>query len=123
MTFDVKFDKINPSFSTDFSIESQSFSTDCSVANPSFDSEFSNLDKSFDSDVSILNQSFDSDFGMIQEVEVGGVTDHRYLMNRDANNQHPISAITNLEAELDEKLENVPIMSNQDIENILKGFV
>ena len=88
-----------------------------------FDVKFSEINSSFNLDFSLNNQSFESDFGTLQEVMVGGVTDHNELLNRDADNQHPISAITDLEDELDGKLENVPAMSNQDIENILKGFV
>lgn len=88
-----------------------------------FDVKFEEINSSFNTDFSILDQSFDSDFGTLQEVMVGGTTDHAELLNRDADNQHPISAITDLENELDSKLENVPVMSNQDIENILKGFV
>lgn len=34
-----------------------------------------------------------------------GTTDHTELLNRDAANQHPISAITDLQDTLDEKLE------------------
>lgn len=88
-----------------------------------FDVKFKEINSSFATDFSIINQSFDSDFGTLQEVMVGGTTDHNELLNRDLANQHPISAITDLETELDGKLESVPAMSNQDIENILKGFV
>ena len=36
----------------------------------------------------------------------GGVSDHEKLTNRDAANQHPISAITNLSQVLDSKLDS-----------------
>lgn len=36
----------------------------------------------------------------------GGSSDHNRLFNRDAENQHPISAITNLQKLLDSKLES-----------------
>ena len=36
----------------------------------------------------------------------GGVTDHSRLTNRDADDQHPISAITGLQEELDSKLDS-----------------
>ena len=37
---------------------------------------------------------------------VGGVSDHEKLTNRDAPNQHPISAIENLSQVLDSKLDS-----------------
>ena len=88
-----------------------------------FSVEFQELNSAFESEFQELNSTFESEFGTVQEVVVGGTTDHRELMHRDAPDQHPINAITNLEAELDVKLETVPALSNQDIENILKGFV
>ena len=61
-----------------------------------------------------------------------GPDDHQLLSNRDAENAHPISAITNLQSTLDEidsdfsditdelnkKLEEVPAMSDDDILDI-----
>lgn len=43
--------------------------------------------------------------------------DHRDLTHRNAADQHPISAITDLEAELNVRLSTA--MSNTDIQNIL----
>lgn len=45
-----------------------------------------------------------------------GTFDHSLLFNRNANNQHPISAINGLEDELPDTL------TNEDIESILSGF-
>lgn len=50
----------------------------------------------------------------------GGTTDHRALTNRDADDQHPIKAITGLI----EKLNTIPPaaerITNTEIEEILK---
>ena len=43
--------------------------------------------------------------------------DHRKLTHRDAADQHPISAITDLEAELNVRPSSA--LTNQDIQNIL----
>ena len=55
----------------------------------------------------------------------GGTTDHSKLKNRDAKDQHPISAISDLSKELNSKMNEgeVEVMSNQDIENLLDLFV
>ena len=55
----------------------------------------------------------------------GGTTDHSRLKNRDASDQHPISAITDLSNTLSRKMDEgeVDVMSNQDIENLLNSFV
>ena len=50
----------------------------------------------------------------------GGTLDHSVLQNRGAPDQHPIAAISGLEAELDGR--NMEAMSNTDIETILGGF-
>lgn len=50
----------------------------------------------------------------------GGTTDHRALINRDADDQHPIKAITGLQ----DKLNTIPPASekitNTEIEEMLK---
>lgn len=55
----------------------------------------------------------------------GGTTDHAKLKNRDASDQHPISAITDLSITLNQKMNEgeVDVMSNQDIEELLNLFV
>lgn len=50
----------------------------------------------------------------------GGTLDHSVLQNRDKPDQHPIGAISGLEAELAGK--SVEPMTNADIEMILGGF-
>lgn len=50
----------------------------------------------------------------------GGVADHRQLSNREAEEQHPISAITGLEAELKRIPEPIEALTNFDLEEILK---
>lgn len=48
--------------------------------------------------------------------------DHSKLKNTDAADLHPIKSIKGLSAELGDKLETVPAMSNTDIERILNSF-
>ena len=48
--------------------------------------------------------------------------DHSEIKNRDANDQHPIKAITGLRVELDEKLDDIPTLSNLEIEEIINSF-
>ncbi len=45
-------------------------------------------------------------------------TDHKILTGRDADDQHPIKAITNLEAELDFRPGSA--LTNEDIQAILE---
>ncbi len=49
----------------------------------------------------------------------GGTTDHRLLRNRDAEEQHPITSITGLSAELSRIPEPVEPLTNQDLEELL----
>ena len=57
-----------------------------------------------------------------KEVEVYVVEkDHTKLTNRDAADQHPLSAITNLKKELDQKVTSENAMTNMDILNIIGG--
>ncbi len=52
-------------------------------------------------------------------VRVGGTTDHRELENRDADNQHPIKAITGLGDELKKIPPAVERITNTEIEGML----
>ena len=47
--------------------------------------------------------------------------DHSKLLNRDAEDQHTIGAITGLRMELDGKQSASAILSNVDIENIIRS--
>lgn len=49
--------------------------------------------------------------------------DHSKLKNLDVIDQHPIKAIKGLTAELNEKIEEIPTLSNREIENIINSFV
>ncbi len=54
----------------------------------------------------------------------GGTTDHKRLTNRDAANQHPIEAITDLREELDSKLDSntaLPLIE-EAVQNKAKGL-
>lgn len=56
-------------------------------------------------------------------VMIPAETDHAKLKNREAADQHPISAITGLRAELDSALSDSEALTNIEIEEILRGFV
>lgn len=63
---------------------------------------------------------FNADLGIGSAVVVG-IDDHTKLKNRDAEDQHPISAITKLKSTLDSKPSEA--LSNSDIEELLNKFV
>lgn len=67
--------------------------------------------------LNIKGDKFPLSFGSIQHV--GGVSDHSKLTNLDAPDQHPISAITNLEIALDNKLDGSGFLTNLEIQEIL----
>lgn len=49
----------------------------------------------------------------------GGTTDHRFLANRDAENQHPMKSIDGLEEELKRIPAPVEPLTNEELEEIL----
>jgi len=51
-----------------------------------------------------------------------GTDDHTQLINRDADNQHPMSAITDLNPTLTTKLNTSSALTNTQIENLLGGI-
>ena len=53
-------------------------------------------------------------------VTATGTRDHTELFNRKVENAHPISAITGLQEELDEKLTLSNVLTNKEIEGLLK---
>lgn len=73
-------------------------------------------DSAFDANFSNGTETFETDMGEVTQVVTG---DHRKLTYRDAADQHPIMAITNLAPELETRPSTA--MSNQDIQNILGG--
>lgn len=64
------------------------------------------------------NQTFDTAMSEVTEVVT---SDHTKLINRDAAQQHPINAITNLNTELENRLVSGNVLSNQEIEQIIIG--
>lgn len=54
-----------------------------------------------------------------EDLKIESVTDHRKLTNRDASDQHPIKAITDLEPELAARPSAV--LTNMDIQRILNS--
>lgn len=63
-------------------------------------------------------QTFETTMDEITEVVT---SDHTKLTNRDAPEQHPISAITNLDTELDNRVVDGNALTNQEIEQIIIG--
>lgn len=76
------------------------------------------------SDSATFNTTFDADetfeTSMTEVVEVV-TSDHTKLINRDAAQQHPIDAITNLSTELDNRVVDGNTLTNLDIEQIIIG--
>lgn len=85
-----------------------------------FKVQFEATNLGFDTEFSTENDEFTAEFDGLNMVTT---SDHNKLNNRDLPDQHPITAIAGLEQELSGKLENIPAMTNMEIENILKGFV
>ena len=56
----------------------------------------------------------------IAEQVIGEVVSHEKLLNRDAENQHPIGAIEGLAAELDRIPEPTEALTNTELEGLLK---
>lgn len=74
--------------------------------------------------IPVALQEAESEFSTDMEISntvVVGNSDHAALINRDADDQHPIKAITKLKETLEERPSEA--LSNQDIENLLKAFV
>lgn len=76
------------------------------------------------SDSATFNMAFSADetfqTEMTQIVEVV-TSDHRDLLHRDAEDQHPIEAITNLDTQLQNRVVSGDSLTNEDIESILKA--
>lgn len=68
----------------------------------------------FSTDAESFNTTMD------EAVEVV-TSDHTKLINRDAAQQHPITAITNLNTELDNRVVEGNTLTNQEIEQIIIG--
>ena len=63
-------------------------------------------------------QTFDTTMTEITEVVT---SDHTKLINRDAAQQHPIGAITNLDTQLDNRVVSGNTLTNEEIEQIIIG--
>lgn len=66
------------------------------------------------------DQTFDTTMDEVTEVVT---SDHTKLINRDAAEQHPISAITNLNTELGNRVVDGNTLTNQEIEQIITGGI
>lgn len=75
--------------------------------------ESGTFDASFEAD-----ETFQTEMEEVVEVVT---SDHTKLTNRDAADQHPIKAITNLENSLERKLESAGFLSNLEIQAILES--
>lgn len=78
---------------------------------------FSENNVAFTTDMS-GDANFNADFGTITNVSV---SDHNKLTNRDADNQHPIKAITGLRTELNDKMKSSDVLTNMEIQAILNS--
>lgn len=66
------------------------------------------------------DQTFDTTMDEVTEVVT---SDHTKLINRDAAEQHPITAITNLNTELGNRVVDGNTLTNQEIEQIITGGI
>lgn len=66
---------------------------------------FSESQQSFDAKFSQSNESFETAFA---DILIVPTLDHNRLRNRDLDDQHPISAITGLQNELNAKVDKEP---------------
>lgn len=83
---------------------------------PTLGLKFSDADEDVDFNVNPeTDESFSPGFSEVTEVTTD---DHRKLINRDAENQHPISSITGLSEELESKPGEA--LTNLEIESLLK---
>lgn len=57
---------------------------------------------------------------VVHEGDGGGTNDHTKLLNRDADDQHPIKAITGLQSKLDTIPPASEKITNTEIEEMLK---
>lgn len=64
------------------------------------------------------DQTFDTTMDQVVEVVT---SDHTKLINRDAAEQHPIGAITNLSTELNNRVVAGDTLTNEEIEQIILG--
>lgn len=76
--------------------------------------EAENFNTAFQNEV----QTFDTTMSEITEVVT---SDHTKLTNRDAAQQHPITSITNLGEELNNRVVEGNALTNQEIEQIILG--
>lgn len=67
---------------------------------------------------SITDNHFEVGFN--DSVRIGG-NKHDELINRDLPDQHPIESITKLQTTLDDKINGADFLTNQELENLLRG--
>ena len=72
--------------------------------------------------VAITNAEIDAAFGSAYtpSEDIGGTANHALLFNREQEDQHPISAITDLEETLDGKIGEEDAMTPVEIDNIIE---
>ena len=104
-------------FVTEFDSQTQSF--DVSLTEGSGNNvTFGENDKSFDASLGDTSNELGSSFGNVVEITT---SDHNKLNNRNLPDQHPISAITDLEKELNTKVELSNFATNADIYKMMWG--
>ena len=70
-------------------------------------------------DVSVKRPEIEFALENVRVVNTGGTGDHRQLTNRDAEDQHPIKAITGLQAQLNTIPPATERITNMEIEEML----
>ena len=92
------------------------FKVDFNTSNTSFDGGMTESSINFDTDFSVNETEIeDSTFG---QGALGSLLKHSLLQGRDNPDQHPITAVTGLEAELETRPSKA--LSNLELESLLK---
>ena len=73
-----------------------------------------------DSTVDLNDNELNTNPDFEKNIVATGTRDHNELYNRKAENSHPIAAITGLQEELDDKIRSSNVLTNKEIEGLLK---
>lgn len=84
-----------------------------------FPVEFSSTEQKLNVDFQSTEHEVEVGFG--EKIEMGGTSKHDKLINRDLPDQHPIESITKLQPTLDDKINGANFLTNQELENLLRG--
>lgn len=85
-----------------------------------FDVQFTINENEIDSIVDLNDNELNTSTDFERNVVATGTHDHNKLYNREAENAHPINAITGLQEELDDKITSSNVLTTKEIEGLLK---